>query len=90
MEIETVPLQFAVLESPFDLSLPIDTATLPRFDRPLTTAVREARLLNDAPWIRSLGRLDLAVQTEGWKFTQKGFCLPDDLRRYVGLPPKPH
>jgi SNF2 family DNA or RNA helicase len=68
MEIETVPLQFAVLESPFDLSLPIDTATLPRFDRPLTTAVREARLLNDAPWIRSLGRLDLAVQTEGWKF----------------------
>jgi SNF2 family DNA or RNA helicase len=30
--------------------------------------VREARLLTDAPWVRSLGRLELSVQTEGWKF----------------------
>jgi SNF2 family DNA or RNA helicase len=41
---------------------------LPRFDRPLETGVREARLLTDSPWVRSAGRLDLTVTTEGWKF----------------------
>jgi SNF2 family DNA or RNA helicase len=30
--------------------------------------VRETRLLTDAPWVRSLGRLELTVSTEGWKF----------------------
>jgi SNF2 family DNA or RNA helicase len=35
----------------------------------LTVGVRpETRLLTDAPWIRSLGRLDLSISTEGWKF----------------------
>src|SRR5205823_13117844 len=35
---------------------------------PLTAGVREARLLTEAPWIRSLGKLALTVSTEGWKF----------------------
>ena len=30
--------------------------------------VREARLLTDSPWVRSLGRLELSIATEGWKF----------------------
>src|SRR6266487_4325855 len=30
--------------------------------------VREARLLTDSPWVRSLGRLELSIGTEGWKF----------------------
>jgi SNF2 family DNA or RNA helicase len=30
--------------------------------------VREIRLLTDSPWVRSLGRLELSVATEGWKF----------------------
>ena len=30
--------------------------------------MREARLLTDSPWARSLGRLELSVTTEGWKF----------------------
>lgn len=30
--------------------------------------VKEARLLTDLPWVRSLGRLELSVTTEGWKF----------------------
>src|SRR5262245_16800608 len=34
----------------------------------LDTGVRETRLLNDSPWVRSLGRLELSVGTEGWKF----------------------
>src|SRR5262249_45657283 len=39
----------------------------PRFERPLTVAVREAKLLTAAPWVRSLGKLALEVSTEGWK-----------------------
>ena len=30
--------------------------------------VREARLLADAPWVRSLGKLSMEVTTEGWRF----------------------
>ncbi|MBA4191040.1 MAG: helicase [Planctomycetaceae bacterium] len=30
--------------------------------------VRETRLLNDLPWVRSVGRLEMTVATEGWKF----------------------
>jgi SNF2 family DNA or RNA helicase len=30
--------------------------------------VRDTRLLADPPWVRSLGRLDLTIGTEGWKF----------------------
>ena len=41
---------------------------LPQLDRPLDPGVREARLLSDTPWVRSLGRLELSVATEGWKF----------------------
>ena len=35
---------------------------------PSAVGVREGRLLTQAPWVRSLGRLDLTVSTEGWKF----------------------
>ena len=31
-------------------------------------AVREARLLTDPPWVRSLGRLSMDVSTQGWRF----------------------
>lgn len=34
----------------------------------LEPAVREARLLTDSPWVRSIARLELSVTTEGWKF----------------------
>jgi SNF2 family DNA or RNA helicase len=34
----------------------------------LPVAAREARLLTDAPWVRTLGKLGLALTTEGWKF----------------------
>ncbi len=35
---------------------------------PPTVASRETRLLKDAPWVRSLGKLEASVSTEGWKF----------------------
>jgi SNF2 family DNA or RNA helicase len=59
-------------EAPDALALDIDlepqTHDLPKLDHPLDPNVREARLLTDAPWVRSLGRLELSVTTEGWKF----------------------
>lgn len=35
---------------------------------PPEPGIREARLLTDTPWVRSLGRLELTISTEGWKF----------------------
>ncbi len=51
-----------------DLSLPLEVRPHPRFERPLQANAREARLLNEAPWVRSLGKLVPEVATEGWRF----------------------
>ena len=51
-----------------DLLCLIEAKPHPRFEKPLTATARDMRLLSDAPWIRSLGKLDFTVQTEGWKF----------------------
>jgi len=46
---------------------PVEAVGLPRFDRPLAVSLREAKLLNDPPWARLLGRLTLEVSTQGWR-----------------------
>jgi SNF2 family DNA or RNA helicase len=51
-----------------DLLASPDALPFPRFEQPLAAGVREARLLSQAPWVRSLGKLEMAVATEGWKF----------------------
>ncbi|HYV34788.1 MAG TPA: SNF2-related protein, partial [Gemmataceae bacterium] len=51
----------------FDLRVRLDGLVRTRFDRPLETSVREARLLEPAS-IRTLGRLPLEVTTFGWRF----------------------
>jgi SNF2 family DNA or RNA helicase len=45
-----------------------EARTHPLFERPLQTTVRGARLLNEAPWVRSLGKPELHITTEGWRF----------------------
>src|SRR5262245_51553212 len=40
----------------------------PRFERPLEVSVRQAPLLTSAPWVRSVGKLALDVNTQGWRF----------------------
>lgn len=50
------------------LDLPLEIRNLPRFDRPLQVQVRETPLLNEAPWVRSLGKLTMEVTTQGWRF----------------------
>lgn len=50
-----------------DLGLAVEVRPLPRFERPLEAKVREAKLLTDAPWVRSFGKLSMDVATIGWK-----------------------
>jgi SNF2 family DNA or RNA helicase len=51
-----------------DLNFELAVETHPHFERPLQVQVREARLLNDPPWVRSLGKLSMEVSTQGWRF----------------------
>jgi hypothetical protein len=55
-------------EMAVDLAFTSDAHSLSRFDSPLGVGVKEARLLNQAPWVRSVGSLDFKIATEGWKF----------------------
>jgi SNF2 family DNA or RNA helicase len=58
------------------VALSADARVHPRFERPLQTNAREARLLNEAPWTRGLGKLSLDVTTEGWRFPMPPETLP--------------
>jgi len=60
-----------------DIRLAMEARYLPRFEAELKPMVREARLLGDAPWARSIGPLDMRVKTEGWKFPAPPFELPN-------------
>lgn len=53
---------------PIDLLPTPDTIELLPFAQSLGVGVKDARLLSQTPWVRTLGKLELAVQTEGWKF----------------------
>jgi SNF2 family DNA or RNA helicase len=61
-------LPFTPGVSAVDVGLAAPTVGDGRFGRPLQVGVREARLLNTAPWVRSLGKLPMEVGTVGWKF----------------------
>ena len=58
-----------------------EALAFPHFEAPLSAGVRETRMLTQSPWVRSLGRLEMTVQTEGWKFPAP----PPELDR----PPRP-
>jgi SNF2 family DNA or RNA helicase len=51
-----------------ELSLLVQVRSLLRFDRPLEVSVRQATLLSNSPWVRSLGKLELSITTQGWRF----------------------
>lgn len=52
--------------------------------------VREARLLTDSPWVRSLGRLELSIATEGWKFPAPPIDYAPPARLATDPPPGRH
>jgi SNF2 family DNA or RNA helicase len=64
------------LVTPVDVALALGVAGHPRFETSLVPNVREARLLNDPPWVRGVGCLEMRVQTEGWKFPAPPIDLP--------------
>ncbi|MFN4258713.1 MAG: DEAD/DEAH box helicase [Gemmataceae bacterium] len=68
MDVLDIDMSFQCLARNIPLLGPVDVSPLPRFERPLQATVREARLLNDAPWVRSLGKLSLEVATQSWRF----------------------
>lgn len=44
------------------------------WERPLQPSARTIPMLNNAPWVRTLGTLDFSIQTQGWRFP-----IPPDL-----------
>ena len=53
---------------PLPVELPVEVRCHPAFEKPLQANGREVRLLNNRPWVRTLGKLNLDVSTEGWRF----------------------
>ena len=84
-EVTTIDLLAAPPVETVALALSVEARAHPRFERPLHTNVREARLLNDAPWIRGLGKLTLDVTTDGWRFPMP----PETMPSRPEVPPKP-
>jgi SNF2 family DNA or RNA helicase len=64
VRLESDPLETTTI----NLGVTADCHAVTKLGTPLEPGVREARLLTDVPWVRSLGRLELTVTTEGWKF----------------------
>ena len=58
---------------PINLDLTPDVLPVPKFSEQITANVKEARLLSHTPWVRPVGKLDLNVQTDGWKFPAPAF-----------------
>ena len=51
-----------------DLLLEPDILPMAKFDHRLDVSVKRQRLLDNRPWVRGLGNLEMSIQTEGWKF----------------------
>jgi SNF2 family DNA or RNA helicase len=75
-EVDGIDLLAAPAAHAVGIAFPVEARSHPRFERPLQTTVREARLLNDAPWVRGLGKLAPHVTTEGWRFPMPPETLP--------------
>ncbi|OWK35034.1 DEAD/DEAH box helicase [Fimbriiglobus ruber] len=68
-----------------DLIASPDAIPLRRFDDPLTVSLKDSRLLSQAPWVRTLGRVEMTVTTEGWKFPSP----PPEFDKPPARPEKP-
>lgn len=51
-----------------DIQWSVETLSLAAFDLRWPLSVREARLLQEAPWVRPGGRFHWGISTEGWRF----------------------
>ncbi len=62
------PLLDAPAAMPLSVDLSVGVRALAGVTRPPDVDLRQARLLDGPPWVRSLGKLALDVSTEGWRF----------------------
>jgi SNF2 family DNA or RNA helicase len=87
LSVMSVPVFVEETTATFDLLAEPGAIAHPRFDPSLIAPTREPRLLNQLPWVRSFGKLEMTVQTEGWKFPAP----PPELDRLPAKPaaPKP-
>src|ERR1700678_588822 len=69
-----------------DMALSVGALSLPAFGRPLSAGGREARLLTEAPSVRALGKLDMQVSTDGWRFPAPLETVPTAPRRAAAQP----
>lgn len=84
LELASTPDPPAFDVGEIDLTWPLAVAELPRFQRPLSVTTHEARLLHDSPWVRALGKLNLSVATEGWRFPAPPVELPKAAEKPAG------
>ncbi|MFO0938467.1 MAG: DEAD/DEAH box helicase [Gemmataceae bacterium] len=61
------PLQGGIETESIPVAFRMADYTPPKF-APLTTTPKEIRLLSTTPWVRGVGKFELSVTTEGWKF----------------------
>jgi SNF2 family DNA or RNA helicase len=76
---EPVHPQFGITAVDFDTA--VENAVGSALSESISIQVREARLVTEAPWIRSLGKLAMDVSTEGWRFP-----VPAEMEIPVRLP----
>ncbi|MCS6850848.1 MAG: DEAD/DEAH box helicase [Gemmataceae bacterium] len=66
--IQTVALDVTVEATAVPLAVPPEVEAPPAWRRGWPMAVRDARLLTEVPWVRSLGKLPLEIGSQGWRF----------------------
>ena len=76
ISIPTQSLQLFVDDEMYQINPPIGIRSIPAFDRPIQSTVREVPLVNQPPWVRTLGKLTVDVSTQGWRFPSPNEPLP--------------
>ncbi len=76
ISIPTQSLQLFVDDEMYQVNPTIGIRSIPAFDRPIQSTVREVPLVNQPPWVRTLGKLTVDVSTQGWRFPSPNEPLP--------------
>jgi SNF2 family DNA or RNA helicase len=71
LQLTDCPIDFDVQVHAPEL-LAVGTRSLPAFERSLQPQLREVPLLGKAPWVRTLGTLNMTVSTQSWRFPAPG------------------
>src|SRR5262249_46037809 len=59
-----------------EVGLAVQAKAVPAFERSLQPGSRDVPMLDKAPWIRSIGKWNLEITTQGWRFPAPGEFVP--------------